>query len=84
MAQKFHASARAKIDLAEYSRNKTHYLEVALEDAAGTIRLLLTISGSKAGTALSGDVTEPSVVTERQRQDIVRKYVSLFPRLTIF
>ena len=61
------------MNLSGLQREETHLLEQPLEDGAGFIKLLLTIS------ALSGtDVSEVSTytLTPLQRQGIVQQYVS--------
>ena len=66
-------ASRSKIDLADYPRDQTHHIELVLEDSAGTIRLQLTVSGTRV-TAV--DSRSQRVTTLRERTEIVRKYVS--------
>ena len=61
------------MNLSSLRREATHCLEQPLEDGAGSIKLLLTVS------AVSGtDVLDMSTytLTPLQRQSIVREYVS--------
>ncbi|XP_072038092.1 multiple C2 and transmembrane domain-containing protein 1-like [Amphiura filiformis] len=44
---------RASIDLATLKREETHVLDIELEDGAGMLFLLLTISGTKGGESIS-------------------------------
>jgi hypothetical protein len=52
---------------------KTHFIDLPLEDGAGYIRMLVTISGL-AGYQSIDDLSQ----IEFNRQDIVRQYVSCF------
>ncbi len=73
MKVQFLTSHRAVINLAELEREKTHMLDQPLEDGAGFIKLLLTISGTSGGESIS-DLANYTP-NPREREDIVRKYV---------
>jgi len=65
------------INLSEYETEKTHRIQQQLEDDAGTLLLLITISGmtlNKYQLDQSGKTMDDVC-----RQDIVRKYVSTCP-----
>ena len=65
---------RALINLMDYETEKTHRIYQQLEDDAGTLLLLLTISGmtsQKYQLDQSGKTMD-----DLCREDIVRKYVS--------
>ena len=64
---------RAVINLGELAREKTHMLDQALEDGAGFIKLLLTISGTSGGESIS-DLANYTP-NPRERDDVIRKYV---------
>jgi len=62
------------INLTEYETERTHWVHQQLEDNAGTLLLLLTISGmtsNKYQLDQSGNT-----INDVRREDIVRKYVS--------
>ncbi|KAK6178984.1 hypothetical protein SNE40_011446 [Patella caerulea] len=63
---------RAMIDLASLAGEKTHTLETPLEDGAGIIKLLLTISG----TAGNETITDLSNYTPnpKEREELLRHY----------
>jgi len=64
------------INLTEYEPEKTHRIHQELEDNAGTLFLLVTISGmtsSKYPLDQSGKTLDDVC-----REDTVRKYVSIF------
>ncbi|XP_041372646.1 multiple C2 and transmembrane domain-containing protein 1-like isoform X2 [Gigantopelta aegis] len=63
---------RAVIDLSKLSREITHTIKVDLEDGAGVIKLLLTISGT-AGTETITDLANYTP-NPREREEILRKY----------
>ena len=63
------------IDLSKLSREITHTIEVELEDGAGIIKLLLTISGT-AGTETITDLANYTP-NPREREQIIRNYVSV-------
>ena len=54
---------------------KTHTLDVNLEDGAGTINLLLSISGTSGSETVSDLANYVPDPTERER--IIKKYVSV-------
>ncbi|XP_064609084.1 LOW QUALITY PROTEIN: multiple C2 and transmembrane domain-containing protein 1-like [Liolophura sinensis] len=63
---------RATIDLQNLEKEVTHTLEVELEDGAGIVKLLVTISGttdSETSSDLANFTPNP-----KERLDIVRKY----------
>ena len=63
--------------MSEYETEKTHEIQQQLEDDAGTLLLLITISGmtlNKYQLDQSGKTMDDVC-----RQDIVRKYVSACP-----
>jgi len=69
------------INLTEYETEKTHRVRQELEDDAGTLLLLITISGmttNKYQLDHSGKTMDDVC-----RQDIVRKYVSASLRCLI-
>ena len=68
------------IDLSKLSREITHTIEVELEDGAGIIKLLLTISGT-AGTETITDLANYTP-NPREREQIIRNYVSV--RICLF
>lgn len=62
------------INLAELEQEVTHTLNVELEDGAGVLKLMLTISGSAGQESASGLCNfTPSL---RQHNEIRRRYVS--------
>ena len=65
---------RAVINLAELETERTHALDQPLEDGAGFIKLLVTISGTSGGESIS-DLANYTP-NPREREDIIRKYVS--------
>ena len=60
---------RAVIDLSQLEVEKTYSIEQQLEDGAGVVHLLVSISGQSSLT----DLNKPSL---KERESIVRKYVS--------
>ena len=64
---------RANIDLTELAPEKTHRLDQVLEDGAGSVSLLLTISGT-TGTETISDLSNYTP-NPKEREDIVCKYV---------
>jgi hypothetical protein len=67
---------RCSIDLSEIEREITHQRSFALEDGAGSIMLLLSITGTTSSDTvvdLKQDFTNADV-----RQNIIRQYVSFF------
>jgi len=69
---------RAMINLTEFETEKTHKITQELEDNAGSLLLLLTVSGMttyKYPLDQSGKTMDDVC-----RQDIVRKFVSACPR----
>ena len=74
-----HALSRsASIDLSQMEPEVTHTIEQELEDGAGTISLLLTISGT-AGSETISDLANYTP-NPLERQQLVSRYVSLFPQ----
>ena len=67
---------RANVDLKLVEAEKTHFLKVPLEDGAGTVSLLITITGTY-GIESSTDLDFDKEVSTRQNDNIIRKYVSL-------
>ncbi|XP_064650930.1 multiple C2 and transmembrane domain-containing protein 1-like isoform X5 [Lineus longissimus] len=63
---------RAVIDLADLEREVTHTIEQPLEDGAGVIKLLLTISGTQGSETIS-DLSN-FVHNPMEREEIVRRY----------
>ena len=61
------------INLAELAPEKTHALDQPLEDGAGFIKILVTISGTSGGESIS-DLANYTP-NPREREDIIRKYV---------
>ena len=68
------ARCRASIDLTGLKREVTHSMTQPLEDGAGTINLLLTISGTTGSETIS-DLSTFSR-SPQERDTIVRRYVS--------
>lgn len=66
---------RANLDLKMIEPEKTHFLKVPLEDGAGTVSLLITITGT-FGAESSTDLDFDKEVSTRQRDNIICKYVS--------
>ena len=64
------------IDLSNLEREKTHTVEQALEDGAGMIKLLVTISGTSGHETIS-DLSSYAFNPEK-RNEIVRGYVSIY------
>lgn len=60
---------RASLDLSKLTIDRTHDLNVHLEDEAGSLRILITITG-----AVSSTDHETSAST---RDEIIRRYVSI-------
>lgn len=65
---------RATIDLSTIERETTHIIEQQLEDGAGTIKLLLTVTGT-IGQELTSDLTN-YMPNARVKDSIISKYVS--------
>ncbi|XP_035824948.1 multiple C2 and transmembrane domain-containing protein 1 isoform X2 [Aplysia californica] len=63
---------RAEVDLSQLEKERTHVLEQQLEDGAGTLKLLLTISGT-LGSEMSSDLANytPNALLKNQ---IVHRY----------
>ncbi|CAG5130346.1 unnamed protein product, partial [Candidula unifasciata] len=63
---------RAVIDLSQLEKEKTHVIEQKLQDGAGTIKLLLTITGT-VGSEIPSDLTNytPSAL---DKDSIVNRY----------
>lgn len=72
---------RATVDLSLLERDKTHSVEVELEDGAGCVHLLITISAITS-YRLNGATGEELTDTS----NVVKKYVSieLFPLPRVF
>lgn len=66
--------SRCSIDLSQLEREKTHRIKQALDDGAGTIFLLLTISGTTASETISDLTTYEE--NPRERKMIEDRYVS--------
>jgi len=62
------------IDLSQLEKEVTHTLEQPLEDGAGTVKLLITISGTCTDETIT-DLTSYSF-NPHERLDIVNRYVS--------
>jgi hypothetical protein len=65
---------RATIDLSGIEKEKTHTIVKELEDGAGTIKLLLTISGTQGAETIT-DLINYTTNT-KERDDLYRGYVS--------
>ncbi|KAK3606242.1 hypothetical protein CHS0354_037918 [Potamilus streckersoni] len=63
---------RAEIDLSKLEFEKTHMIEQPLEDSAGFIKLLLTVSGTTGSETISD--LQNFCFTPQQRNQIIRKY----------
>lgn len=70
---------KAQLDLKTLEMEKTNFVKLPLEDGAGTISLLLTITGIY-GSEMSNelDFSKDSLTVNVERDNIIRKYVSLF------
>ena len=66
---------RAVIDLSNLEREKTHTIEQPLEDGAGLIKLLVTISGTSGHETIS-DLSSYAFNPDK-RNEIVREFVSI-------
>ena len=62
------------IDLSKLDREVTHTLEQTLEDGAGIIKLLVTISGTSGHETIS-DLSTYNF-NPLEREDMIRRYVS--------
>lgn len=62
-------SCRVSLDLRSLTVDKTHDLTVDLEDEAGSLRLLVTVTGAVSST--------DHEVSPTLRQEITQRYVSL-------
>lgn len=69
-----HHIFRCVIDLMTLERERTHSIWQELEDGAGSLHLLLTISGTTASETIS-DLTSYEE-DPREKQAIVDRYVS--------
>ena len=68
---------KTSIDLRTLEVEKTHFLRLPLEDGAGTISLLVTITGTFGPDSVT-DIEynkESTAVTSRYFDNIIRKYV---------
>ncbi|XP_065945197.1 multiple C2 and transmembrane domain-containing protein 1 isoform X1 [Magallana gigas] len=63
---------RATIDLSEIEKERTHTIVKDLEDGAGTIKLLLTISGTQGAETIT-DLVNYTTNT-KERDDLYRSY----------
>ncbi|XP_078316307.1 multiple C2 and transmembrane domain-containing protein 1-like isoform X4 [Crassostrea virginica] len=63
---------RTSIDLSEIEKEKTHMIIKELEDGAGTIKLLLTISGTQGAETIT-DLVNYTTNT-KERDDLYRSY----------
>lgn len=68
------AFCRCLIDLAQLERESTHSLWQELDDGAGTLHLLLTISGTTASETISDLSTHED--NPREKAAIFERYVS--------
>lgn len=68
-------SFRCSIDLSEIEREITHQRSFALEDGAGTILLLLSITGTAASDTVV-DLQQYDAMSTDIRQTNLRQYVS--------
>lgn len=69
---------KTSIDLKTLEAEKTHFLRLPLEDGAGTISLLVTITGTYGPDSVT-DIEynkESTAVSSRYFDNIIRKYVS--------
>lgn len=65
---------RCVLDLSNLDRERTHSLWVELEDGAGSLHLLLTISGTTASETISDLTTYEE--NQREREIVLSRYVS--------
>lgn len=65
---------RCVIDLSTLERERTHSLWNELEDGAGSLHLLLTISGTTASETISDLTTYEE--NPRERENLLNRYVS--------
>lgn len=63
------------IDLTKYEREITHSIWQELDDGAGSLHFLLTISGTTASETISDLSSHED--NEREKQNIVDRYVSI-------
>ena len=71
----FHCdNVRTSIDTSKLEKQKTHHLQLMLEDGTGRLSLLLTISGILDSTSCT-DITN-SAADDRERQEREHRYVS--------
>lgn len=61
------------IDLSQLEREKTHGIWQDLEDGAGSLHLLLTISGTTASETISDLTTYEE--SPRERENLLGRYV---------
>lgn len=78
----FYKFFRCSIDLSHLEREKTHRIKQDLEDGAGTIFLLLTISGTTASETISDLTTYEE--NPREKQIIEERYVSFAQFIKIY
>ena len=73
---------RAQIDLRSFACEKTHFVLLPLEDGAGTISLLITITGKYSYNSENDfDETDENALfpsINSYKNDIIKKYVSYF------
>lgn len=70
------ALCRAVLDLRSLTVEKTHDITVHLEDEAGSLRLLVTVTGSVSST--------DQEVSSMKRNEIVKRYVSAVWSLAVW
>lgn len=67
---------RCVIDLSSLERERTHGLWKELEDGAGLIHLLLTISGTTASETISDLTTYEE--NPKEKEIVCNRYVSIY------
>lgn len=68
-------NSRGEVDISTLEAERTHFLEVELEDNAGIIELLLTVSGT-SGTESISDLGAFVADPNRERE-LIKRYVSM-------
>lgn len=69
---------KAYIDLKTLEIEKTHFVKLPLEDGAGTVSLLLTITAIYSTDSPSDlDYNKEAITSGYNKDNIIRKYVGL-------
>ena len=78
----FVCSTRTLVEVGQLEKDKTHEIEQPLEDGAGTIKLLVTVTGTY-GSEVSSDLANYTP-HPLYRDKLLSKYVSLSKKLFRF